>query len=93
MSSASLVLYCKNKHNNENIITGLDLLNENTKIVFYPSVTKNKYLELEANSGAVLSITTSAGSISNAVERLYDEVKEVSFNSMTYRKDIAKLKI
>ena len=36
--AASLVLNCKNKQNIENIINGLDNLDDDTNIVFYPSV-------------------------------------------------------
>lgn len=89
--SATLVMMCKNKNNNENIICGLDNLDEYTKTVFYPNVLKNKYLELEAKTGAVLSLTTNAPTLSSAVSKLYNEAQEITFESMSYRKDICKL--
>lgn len=91
--AASLVLSCKNKTNYENIISGLDNIDENTKIVFYPSVSKNRYLEYEANEGAVLSVTTTSATAAGAVKKMYDEAQDISFNSVYFRKDICKLNI
>ena len=91
--AASLVLSCKNKTNCENIISGLDNIDENTKIVFYPSVSKNRYLEYEANEGAVLSVTTTSATAAGAVKKMYDEAQDISFNSVYFRKDICKLNI
>lgn len=91
--SSTLVLTCKNKNNTENAIKGLELLEENTKVVFYPNVTKNKYLEYEANTGSVLSITTCAPTLATAVKKMYEEAEEITFESLHYRKDICKLNI
>lgn len=91
--SSTLVLTCKNKNNTENAIKGLELLDENTKVVFYPNVTKNKYLEYEANTGSVLSITTCAPTLAKTVKKMYEEADEITFESLDYRKDICKLNI
>ncbi len=91
--ASSLVLNCRNKNNKENIIKGLDSLSEDTKVVFYPSVCKNRYLEFEAKEGAVLSLTTTSATASRAIKKLYEEVSDISFESVYFRKDICKLKV
>lgn len=89
-AASTLVLTCKNKENKENIIDGLDLIDEDTKIVFYPNVKKNRYLELEADTGAVLSLTSIAATASSAVKKMYEEAESIKFDSINYRKDICK---
>ncbi len=90
--STSIVLNCRKKKNLENVVSGLDNLDENTVLTFYPNVKKNKYLEYEANSGAVISVTTTANTVSSAVNKMYQEVKDINFDGMYYRKDICKIK-
>lgn len=90
--ASSLVLTCKNKNNKENIIQGLDSVNEETVVVFYPSVSKNRYLEYEANAGPVLSVTTTSATASRAVQQMYEEAGDISFESVYFRKDICRLK-
>ena len=89
--AVSLVARCKNINNNGNVIQGLDMLDENSLISFFPSVNKNKYLEYEAGSGAVLSITATASTLSRALKNVYSEMDEISFAGLTYRKDICKI--
>lgn len=91
--TASLVLRCKNKENNENIINGLDNLSDETNITFYPAVTKNKYLEYEANEGPVLIVSSSAATPASAVKKMYEEAQNIEYNSVSYRKDICGIKI
>ena len=90
--SVSLVLNCNNKENKENSIQGLDNLDENTTVSFYPQVTKNRYLEYEANNGAVMVLTTSASTVARASKLVYEEASEVNFNGIYYRKDICRQK-
>ena len=90
--TSSLVLVCQNKVNNENIIQGLEELDENTVLSFYPTVKKNKYLELEAEYGPVLILTTSASTAARAANKMYDEVKSLYFKGMYYRRDICNIK-
>lgn len=89
--SVSLVLSCKNKDNKENIITGLEALDEDTDITFCPTVTKNKYLEWEASNGADLILTCSASSLAKACEKVYNEASDIDFSGISYRKDICKI--
>ena len=91
--ASSLVLTCKNKENKENAILGLDNLDEETKITFYPSVNKNKYLEFEADYGATIILTTSSMTASKAVEKMYLEAEDIAFKGKFFRRDICKFKI
>ena len=91
--ASSLVLTCKNKENTENAILGLDNLNEETKITFYPSVIKNKYLEFEATYGANIILTTSGVTASIAVDQMYLEAEDIDFKGKSFRRDICKFKI
>lgn len=89
--SVSLVLVCKNKENKENIITGTDNLEDDTLISFYPSVTKNKYLEWEVANGSVIVLTSFSSSLAKAREKVYQEAADIDFSGMFYRKDICKI--
>ena len=86
--ATSLVLSCKNKENKSNSISGLDLLDEDTVITYYPSVDKNRYMEYEANSGSVLVLTTKASTVNSASKKMYAEAAEISFKGQYYRRDI-----
>lgn len=90
ISAVSLVLMCKNKDNKENVINGLDLLDEDTLVSFSPTVTKNRYLEYEAQTGAVLVLTSIANTNSKASQKVYEEVANIDFNGIYYRKDICR---
>lgn len=90
ISAASLVLRCKNKENKENIINGLDSLDEDTIISFAPSVIKNRYLEYEAQNGLVMVLTTFARTNSKSVDKAYEEAANISFDGIYYRKDICR---
>lgn len=89
-SSVSIGLACKKRSEKENVIKGLDNLDEETLVAFYPTVSKNRYLELEANVGLNLVLTTKARSLASAVEKAYDELAEIDYNGLAYRKDICK---
>ena len=86
--ATSLVLSCKNKENKSNSISGLDLLDEETIITYYPSVEKNRYMEYEANSGSVLVLTTKASTVNSASKKMYAEAAEITFKGQYYRRDI-----
>lgn len=88
--AVTVVAVCKNKENKENVINGLENLDEDTKISLYPSVNKNKYLEYEANSGSVLALTSYGGTVSTASSKVYSELQGINFNGMSYRKDICR---
>ena len=90
--AVSLVLNCSKKENNENSIQGLDDLDENTIITYYPCVKKNKYLEYEAVNGNVLVLTSVASSVNRASGMVYEEAENVNFDGKSYRKDICRSK-
>ena len=90
LSATSLVLICKNSTNNQNVIENIDLLEEETRTSFYPSVVKNRYLEFEANQGAVVVLSTFARTVSSSLDKLYDEAEKIKFKGLSYRKDICK---
>lgn len=89
--SVSLVLVCKNKENKENSIKGIDNLEDDTIVSFYPSVIKNRYLEWEAKHGSALVLTSSSSSFSKAREKVYTEASDIYFNGISYRKDICRI--
>ena len=82
---------CKNKTNKENIIIGLDLIDEAIYTDFYPTVNKNKYLEYEASNGAVMVVTAQASSLAKAHEKVYSEACDIDFLGKFYRKDICNM--
>jgi len=86
--AVSLVIKNNNKNNKENIITGLDNLDEDSSIEFYPGINRNKYLEYEAGCGNVAVLTAEASSVSKASKKVYNEVECINFKGMSYRKDI-----
>lgn len=88
--AVSLVLCCKNKSNTENTIKNAENLNDDTYISFYPNVSKNKYLEYEANNGQVLVLTSTASSLSKAREKAYQNASDIEFSGISYRKDICR---
>ena len=90
LAATSLVLTCKNKENIQNTIEGLDMLEEQTIVSFWPSVTKNKYLEFEANTGGVLVLTALTRTPSTSREKVYEEAECIKFKGLSYRKDICK---
>ena len=88
--STSLVITCKNKNTEYNTIKGIDNLDEATILSYYPSVTKNKYLEFEAKTGPNLVLTTLGRTVVSAKNKAYEEAKELDFKGIHYRKDICK---
>lgn len=90
LSATSLVLVSKTKETSGNVIKGLDVLDENIIIDFYPSVIKNRYLEYEAQTGSTIVMTAFAHTISSSVNKIYEEVKSIDFNGLMFRRDICK---
>ena len=89
--SVSLVLNCTNKVNNSNIINGLDNLDEDTLISFYPSVKKNKYLEYEAENGPLMVLTGLGYTYSSASEKVYSDAEDIQYSGKFHRKDICRV--
>lgn len=89
LSAVSLVLVSKSKTSSSNI-KGLDELDDDIKIDFYPLVSKNKYLEYETQTGSVLVMTALARTVSSSVSKIYEEAELIDFKGLSYRKDICK---
>lgn len=90
ISAVSIVLTCKNKENNENIINGLDMLDEDTIVSFAPTVIKNRYLEYEAQTGSVMVLTSVANTNAKAAQKVYEEAANIDFQGISFRKDICR---
>ncbi len=88
--SVSVTLCCKNRTNTENVIQNIDTEDDNIMISFTNNVTKNKYLEFEANKGDVMVLTAIAGTYTNAAKNVYEEINNIKFNGMKYRRDICQ---
>ena len=68
------------------IITGLDKLDDD--IVVFHSGTKLVDGNLVTNGGRVIGITAKAKTVKNAAEKVYENIKRISFEGMHYRTDI-----
>ena len=90
LSSTSIVLTCKNKDNKNNVIEGLDNLDENIVKTFYPTVQKNRYLEYEVQNGPALVLTSIARTSASSTKKVYQETQNINFSGIFYRKDICK---
>ena len=88
--ATSLVLTCKNRENKENSISGIDTVDEDVLISYYSNVNKNRYLEYEANYGETLVLTAFARTVTSATDKVYQEIENINFKGLYYRKDICK---
>lgn len=88
MYSVSVVLSCKHTNNVENILTGIENLDDNIMQSFYSSVSKNKYFEYEVQQGQNLVLTSMASTVTSAAKSVYENIKHINYRGMNYRKDI-----
>jgi len=93
LSSTSVVLNCNSKDNKFNVINGLENIEDDTNIAFFPTVNKNRYLEYEANQGQVAVLTGFARTLSSATNKVYNSINEINYKGVYYRKDICKSNI
>ncbi|MBR0457821.1 MAG: phosphoribosylamine--glycine ligase [Victivallales bacterium] len=70
------------------IISGLDEAEKNGAVVFHAG-TKRVDGNIVTNGGRVLGVTARGNDIADAVKNAYEAVSHISWNGMTYRKDIA----
>jgi len=70
-------------------IKGLDKVTDKDTIVFHAG-TKSENGKILTSGGRVLGVTSLAGDIKSAIDKVYSQVKLISFENMHYRKDIAK---
>lgn len=93
-SSASIVLTCGNYplgYKKGEIITGLEKADD-IEIAHFSTI-KNVYGEFETNYGRVLALTSTAATLSRAVETLYENTDTIKFNTKKFRKDIGKVPV
>jgi phosphoribosylamine--glycine ligase len=69
-------------------IDGIENINDKNTIVFHAG-TKLKNGRFVTSGGRVLGITSTADNVKNAIDKVYSNVKLISFKNMHYRKDIA----
>jgi phosphoribosylamine--glycine ligase len=69
-------------------IDGIENINDKNTIVFHAG-TKLKNGKFVTSGGRVLGITSTADDMKSAIDKVYSNVKLVSFKNMHYRKDIA----
>ncbi len=69
------------------IIRGLDAVEKD--ILVFHAGTQHQGDRILTSGGRVLNITTCAESLQKARERVYDEIKKISFDGAFYRSDIA----
>ncbi|MCL2390078.1 MAG: phosphoribosylamine--glycine ligase [Endomicrobia bacterium] len=70
-------------------IQGLENIKEKNTIVFHAG-TKSENGKIVTAGGRVLGVTSIAGDIKSAIDKVYSQVKLISFKNMHYRKDIAQ---
>lgn len=68
-------------------IKGLDGVTDKNTIIFHAG-TKNENGKIVTSGGRVLGITAIGSDIKGAIDKVYSEIKRISFNNMHYRKDI-----
>lgn len=85
LASVSAVLYSRN---DGNVISGLDMLDDNTEVSFFTG-RRNDYFEYETNRGRTLVLTQKSATISSARKQLYENIDVVNFSGKKYRSDIA----
>lgn len=85
-SSAAITVSAR-QHNK--VIKGLDNIQEIENIDFSNIKTTNdgKYL---TSKGEVFTLTRMAGTLSRALANLYDDLSEINFDGIKFRKDIGK---
>ena len=89
---ATLSLHCNNKMNSDNIINGLEEIEEDTMLEFYPNINKNRYLEYIAENGAVVNLITQGRTVTSAVKKAYESAQNIDFKGLLYRTDICSYK-
>jgi len=71
------------------IIEGLDKLEGDEDIIVFHAGTKEKSNNIVTNGGRVLGIVSKADSFKEVRHKIYSAIREIRFEGMQYRKDIA----
>lgn len=71
-------------------IKGLDAVDDIENINYINALKKDNRI-FTTNKGAVFTLTRSASTLSRAKEYLYDDLSQIDFEGIKYRKDIAEI--
>jgi len=71
------------------IIDGLDELEKDDETVIFHAGTKRRGRDIVTNGGRVLGVVAKASSFKESRQKVYSAIKNIKFNGMQYRKDIA----
>ena len=88
--AVSLALRCNISTLKENIINGIDSIDDDTLISFPQGIKKNKYLEYEIQPKSAIILTSSGATVSSASDNVYRNANLINFSGLSYRKDIAR---
>ena len=83
-SNVACVLYSRKPNS---VVTGLELVDDATDIGHF-ATKRNEFFEVLTNPGRTLVVTQSAGTISRARELLYNNIEDIYFDGIKYRRDI-----
>lgn len=83
-SNVACVLYSRKSGS---VVTGLELVDESTDVGHF-ATKKNEFFEVLTNEGRTLVLTQTAGTMSRARELLYDNVEDIYFDGIKFRRDI-----
>jgi phosphoribosylamine---glycine ligase len=93
-SAACVVLAARhypNKPQTGDIIYGLDLAKRYAGVeIFHAGTLKDERGHFRTSGGRVLGVTASGENLSDALERAYEAVNDISWNGMQYRRDIGR---
>ena len=78
-----------NSSSKGDIITGLDEINLEGKVLVFHAGTKKQNNMLVTNGGRVLNIVASAKTFKEARNLVYKSIENIKFDGMQFRKDIA----
>ena len=84
LSFTSCVLYSLKSGST---ITGLELIDDTTDIGHF-STDKNEFFETLTNKGRTHVVTQAAATFTRAKELMYDNIEDIYFDGMKYRRDI-----
>ncbi len=73
---------------NGKTISGLEMAEEDGRIVLFHSGTVREGAGLKTHGGRVLGVTATAGGLADAVIAAYEAVNKIYFEDMHYRRDI-----
>jgi phosphoribosylamine--glycine ligase len=93
-SAACVVLAARhypNKPQTGDIIYGLDLAKRHEHVeIFHAGTTKDERGHFLTSGGRVLGVTAAGENLSEALNRVYEAVNDISWNGMQYRRDIGR---